>query len=87
MATSKIERSGWTIHTHENVSDLNNAVESGFYLATGSTSNTPLAGTSMSVLVICTHLVIHQIAFIGNYCIYMRRKSGAAWNEWKSISF
>ena len=70
------------------ISDLNNATTFGSYTFLTTSANSPKSGYVGSLLVLSNVYTIHQIAFMGNDSIYMRRKNNenGIWNEWKSIT-
>ena len=65
--------------------DLNNYINTGFYSIFTENLNSP-TNTNGNLLVIKGTSFIHQIAFLGNDAIWMRRKSGSDWNAWKKFT-
>ena len=67
--------------------DLNTCIDTGFYSWSSNSANNPTSGTyNGNMLVIKGTAFIHQICFIGNSDIYMRRRnSSSVWNDWKHI--
>lgn len=67
--------------------DFNDIVFTGLYSINGAWTNGFTESDSYgNMLVISGSLVMHQIAFIGNSTIYMRRKAYGTWNDWKLFS-
>ena len=74
---------------HEDVTDLNDAIYTGFYTYRSdmlhSASAQGLISGNGNMLVIKGSMFTHQIVFIGNTYIVMRRSDGVSWNAWTKV--
>lgn len=80
-----------TMIFHANVDDCNNATETGFYNYTQDMAHSLYTEKSIpgggNMLVVHGGSFVHQIVFIGNTNIYMRRLLSGTWNDWRKIDF
>lgn len=74
--------------TQGEITDLNNATETGIYSYSGNTTNAPTtSGSAVFVISNAYASQVLQICRPNNYdSIQFRTKSGNTWNSWKSIS-
>lgn len=90
MATSTIknEALGTFDRVNETFTDCNDITETGLYSISGAWLNHPFPDSvsSGNMIVIKGKSFTHQMVFYTNQKIYVRRRSGNSWNEWKSIT-
>lgn len=77
---------GNNIAVNEEITDFNNATESGFYHANAGASNSPSPTSYVNCIVIKGAVITTQIATVGNTTIYMRRKYQGSWTAWNKVT-